>query len=463
MNKILAALLGCILICGTGLLAQETSQKIDPFYLQRLASGERAFLVGNYETAIDEMKIALFGLAGEKALKAKAYVYLGLSYYYLNNRKMAETSLRDAKNLLGMEDLRALITNETVWFSLNKVLFDFKLLGSETQGGAETAVQSGNTGQRQIGRTGDANFAKNLEQQIKSNPRNVSLYYDLYEYHKGNNNTKEAKKTLENLIQKNRNEAKAYYLLGRIEYRQRDLKGAEKNLSRVFTLQNIVSVEEYVLLEAKAYHILTIYLRGDRTRSYRMFAEWANQFTEEKIRFLDLEEQDKGIFKGIAGSEGVQTEIERMKSQMGGAATVREEGQEAGQQVGEGAEQAAGQGLTQAVLTQSEVMDSAPSGEMKAGDLVPLDQVDTQPVLIKRVDPKYPAAAQALAIEGNVVINVLISETGDVLEVVIIEGLPGGLNEETAKAVRQWKYKPAVKDGVNVKVWKQITITYKRR
>jgi outer membrane biosynthesis protein TonB len=41
--------------------------------------------------------------------------------------------------------------------------------------------------------------------------------------------------------------------------------------------------------------------------------------------------------------------------------------------------------------------------------------------------------------------------------------LPGGFNEETAKAVRQWKYKPAEKDGVKVKVWKQITIAYKRR
>lgn len=456
MNKIFVALLGSLLLLGAGLIAQNTSQKIDPFYLERLQSGEQAFLVGNYETAIDEMKIALFGLGGEKNLKAKAYVYLGLSYYYLNNRNEATTSLKDAKNLLSMEVLRSLITNETVWFSLNKVLFDLNLLEVESQKGPETVVQSR-----------DPNFAKNLEQQIKSNPRNASLYYKLYDYHKGNNNTNEAKKTLENLINKNPNEAKAYYLLGRMEYRQRDLKSAEKNLNRVFTLQNIVSVEDYVLLEAKAYQILTVYLRGDRTRSYRMSAERVNRFTEDKIRFLDLEEQDRRIFMGIVGSEQVQAEIARLAGQVEGAATVREEGQEAGQQVGERTEQAveqvSGQGKAQAVPTQAGGVEGTPSRELKAGDLVPLDQVDIQPVLIKRVDPKYPGTAQALAIEGNVVINVMISEAGDVVEVVIVEGLPGGLNEETAKAVRQWKYKPAVKDGVNVKVWKQITITYKRR
>ncbi len=57
----------------------------------------------------------------------------------------------------------------------------------------------------------------------------------------------------------------------------------------------------------------------------------------------------------------------------------------------------------------------------------------------------------------------LLIFTGDVADVVVVQGLVGGFDEETVKAVRQWKYEPAVKDGQRVKVWKQITITFKLR
>jgi len=94
---------------------------------------------------------------------------------------------------------------------------------------------------------------------------------------------------------------------------------------------------------------------------------------------------------------------------------------------------------------------------------VPLTQVDTLPVLKERVNPNYPAGAAEKKIEGIVIVNVLISETGDVVEVIVTQGLPGGFNEETIKAVRQWKYEPAMKDGQRVKVWKQWAITFKLR
>jgi TonB family protein len=473
---IFAGLMGLILLCGAGLACQGTSQKIDPFYLERLGAGERAFYAGNFETAVEEMKIALIGLGGEKELMAKAHVYLGLSYYQLKNAGEAKTSLRKATSLLDMEDLKALISNEAVWNYLNRVMIDLGIQGPEVRG--ETALQLRNLEQRQMGSEGGENFVKNLEQQIKSNPRNVSLYYELYEYRMGNANTKEAKKTLEDLIKKNPNEAKAYYLLGRIQYQQRNLKDADQNLQRVFSIQKIVPVEEYVLLEAQAYLMLTTHLRGDRQSSYRMFAEWADRFTDEKIRYLDLEEQDRAIFLGIAHAEGTQAEIERLKIEAQSAERGEvEEGQVEKKRVEEKrieerqAEKpppvktkvegtVEEKGVVSESAQQTKTKDAV-SGELKAGDLVPIDQVDTPPVLKSRVNPKYPSNAFAMGIEGIVIVNALITETGDVVEVVVIQGLSGQFNEATTKAVKQWKYEPALKDGVKVKVWKQITVTFK--
>lgn len=97
------------------------------------------------------------------------------------------------------------------------------------------------------------------------------------------------------------------------------------------------------------------------------------------------------------------------------------------------------------------------------GDLVALNEVSIQPVLIKRVDPKYPSQAFSMGVSGTVTLNVLISETGDILRTEIQKGIKGGYGFEKAAetAVRQWKYRPAQKDGVPVRVWKSIDINFK--
>lgn len=98
------------------------------------------------------------------------------------------------------------------------------------------------------------------------------------------------------------------------------------------------------------------------------------------------------------------------------------------------------------------------------GDLIPLEDVDIEPEIAKRVNPKYPSVAFQRGVEGKVVINVLISESGDVIETSLIKGISGpyDFNEDCTNAVRQWKFVPAFKNGVKVKVWKTISFTFKK-
>lgn len=101
---------------------------------------------------------------------------------------------------------------------------------------------------------------------------------------------------------------------------------------------------------------------------------------------------------------------------------------------------------------------------VEAGDLIPLEDVDIEPEIAKRADPKYPSIAFQRGVGGKVLINVLISESGDVIETALIKGIPGpyGFNEDCIDAVRQWKFVPAFKNGVKVKVWKAISFTFKK-
>ncbi len=108
---------------------------------------------------------------------------------------------------------------------------------------------------------------------------------------------------------------------------------------------------------------------------------------------------------------------------------------------------------------------SPPQPKIKTGDVVPLSQVDIPPITLKTVEPEYPPLAKRMGIEGTVVVNALISENGDVIQTFIIKGIKGpyGLNEVAEKAVRQWKFKPALKNGVRVKVWKPISIGFRKK
>jgi protein TonB len=102
--------------------------------------------------------------------------------------------------------------------------------------------------------------------------------------------------------------------------------------------------------------------------------------------------------------------------------------------------------------------------KVKLGDIIPLDSADTPPVAVKIVDPVFPSLAMNLGVEGTVLVNALISENGDVIQAAIVKGIKGsyGFEEVSQNAVRKWKFKPATKDGINVRVWKTIAINFKK-
>jgi TonB family protein len=71
--------------------------------------------------------------------------------------------------------------------------------------------------------------------------------------------------------------------------------------------------------------------------------------------------------------------------------------------------------------------------------------------------------AMTMGIQGSVTINALISETGDVLQAVYLRGVKdGGLDKAAETAVRKMKFTPARKDGINVRVWKPVTIAFRK-
>jgi TonB family protein len=106
---------------------------------------------------------------------------------------------------------------------------------------------------------------------------------------------------------------------------------------------------------------------------------------------------------------------------------------------------------------------ATPAPKAATGDLIDLAAADELPRVMKSFEPAYPSQAALFGKEGSVTVNALISEAGNVIQTGILKGLKDdmGLEKAAETAVRKWKFQPAKKDGVNVKVWKPIVITFK--
>ncbi len=102
--------------------------------------------------------------------------------------------------------------------------------------------------------------------------------------------------------------------------------------------------------------------------------------------------------------------------------------------------------------------------EIKEGDLVPLELLDSPPKVIKRVAAVPPILAGASENEGTVILNVLVSEKGAVIKTEIIKGMKQvfGFDQAAQRAVKQWKFEPGSVKGIKVKVWIPVAIEFKK-
>jgi TonB family protein len=97
---------------------------------------------------------------------------------------------------------------------------------------------------------------------------------------------------------------------------------------------------------------------------------------------------------------------------------------------------------------------------VRSGALVELDDVDTPPRVAKVVKPGYPPLALQARIGGIVILRVLVSETGAPADIQVLRSGRAGLTEAAIRAVKDWTFQPAVKDGVPVRTWISVPIPF---
>lgn len=75
--------------------------------------------------------------------------------------------------------------------------------------------------------------------------------------------------------------------------------------------------------------------------------------------------------------------------------------------------------------------------------------------------PNDTDAARSAKFVGGVVLRVRVTEEGRAAEISVVKGSPFGLNQSAINAVRQWTFKPAMRDGQPVSTFVPIETTYR--
>ena len=84
----------------------------------------------------------------------------------------------------------------------------------------------------------------------------------------------------------------------------------------------------------------------------------------------------------------------------------------------------------------------------------------TPPVLKHRLEPEYPEAARVARLPGRVILQAVISPTGQVEDVTVLRSSNRLFDEAAIEAVRQWEYEPARQGGRPVAVYFTIDVVF---
>ena len=119
------------------------------------------------------------------------------------------------------------------------------------------------------------------------------------------------------------------------------------------------------------------------------------------------------------------------------------------------------------VKAQSETMIISSEDSLECGvvpgidDFTPVDKEPRADIALLQKSIVYPLEARRLGIQGNVIIRILISKTGKLLNSVIQTSDSELLNQGALDALKSTKFLPATQHGQKICCWVSIPISFK--
>jgi protein TonB len=90
-------------------------------------------------------------------------------------------------------------------------------------------------------------------------------------------------------------------------------------------------------------------------------------------------------------------------------------------------------------------------------DFVP---VEKEPVVVKKVEPKYPELAMRAGLEGKVWVKIWVDKEGKARQVIVLKSDAEIFNEPSVEAAKQFVFTPAYMNNGPVAVWVSVPFKF---
>jgi len=282
----------------TGIFSLALSQEIDAFYMRVFNKGVTLFKAGNFREAVKEFEVAVFGIEENDELLGKAHLYMGLSYFYIDQKQESEKHLREAIHYIGSQGIYEVELSSQRKDDLIQILAFLEITGSPS----ETLFASPKKSDPDS-KALRKNKINDLETVIKNNPDEIEAYYNLTTLYVENNEIKKATNTLEKLTKQHPLESKAFLLLGVLHFKEKKFKKAEYYFSRIFAVSDSVEVSPEIMNTSRAYQILSFYYRGKKNKTYELAKKYSHFLTSNTINDLELGNRNRRVLLEIMSKQ----------------------------------------------------------------------------------------------------------------------------------------------------------------
>ena len=84
------------------------------------------------------------------------------------------------------------------------------------------------------------------------------------------------------------------------------------------------------------------------------------------------------------------------------------------------------------------------------------NQVSVKAKITRKVEPRYTEEARRNRTSGTVIVEMVLRASGEVTDIVVIKGLPHGLNDSAVRAAQETEFEPALKDDRKVSQYLRV-------
>jgi len=83
------------------------------------------------------------------------------------------------------------------------------------------------------------------------------------------------------------------------------------------------------------------------------------------------------------------------------------------------------------------------------------------PRIIYQIDPEFTESARAAKFSGTTVVRLEINKSGAIQDVQIVRPIGFGLDDQAVRAVEQWRFSPAKRNGEPLEVLVNVEVNFK--